>query len=97
VSQRGVWCLGIGKPYPQPDGPQRALGDALAAYAQLQLFAPVLELSAFPLGQFLCALASGRENSLLSEVHMCALRTLMRQEIEGSKEDATGQHDHFLL
>ena len=43
------------------------------------------------------ALASGKENKLLSEIHMCALRVLMHRQIEECKEDYNGQQDHFLL
>jgi len=86
-----------GDPLPQPSLAQRCLGDALNVYTHLQIFHPILRLTVFSLEQFLCALASGAENKLLSEIHLCALRLLMAEPLSSGKEDFTGQQDHFLL
>eukprot|EP01047_Picozoa_sp_COSAG01_P028992 COSAG01_NODE_1970_length_8763_cov_9.895891_1_plen_2283_part_00 len=86
-----------GKALPRPLYTHRAMGDALAIYAQLQLFGTLLKLSVFTLDDFLAALASHHENTLLAEVHMAVLRTLMRRELSASRDDVSGQQDHFHL
>lgn len=77
--------------------PRCSVGDALSAYTYLRSMETVYGLSAFLLEDFLCGLASGRENHLLSQIHICLLKVLKIEEVNAALADDSGDSDHLLL
>eukprot|EP01046_Picozoa_sp_COSAG06_P043066 COSAG06_NODE_5587_length_3382_cov_1.369479_1_plen_1042_part_01 len=74
-----------------------SVGDALAMYTHLRSMETVYGTSAFLLQDFLCGLAAGRENKLLSEIHLVLLKVLNIEQVNNALADDSGDSDHFLL